>query len=214
MGLIYLIRHGQTLWNKEEVFRGQSDIPLNDFGRRQAEAIAGELRERRLKNPLFISSPLKRALETAQIAGSFQPSISITETEALTDINFGEWQGKSREEVEKLYPELYKKWLEDPAGVLFPGGESLREAAVRAEKAFISLAREHPEKDLVIFSHRVINKVLLSLLLCGDLNLFWRIRQDTACINILAREGSSFSLLLLNDTCHLRALGEKDRLDF
>lgn len=214
MGLIYLIRHGQTLWNKEEVFRGQSDIPLNDFGRRQAEAIARELKERKLKNPLFFSSPLKRARETAQIAGGFLPGLSVMDVEALIDINFGQWQGKSRKEVEKFYPELYRIWQENPAEVVFPGGEALREVAARAEKAFISIAREHPKNDLVIVTHRVINKVLLSLLLCADLDLFWKIRQDTACINILARERSFFSMLVINDTCHLRPLGKGDQRDF
>ncbi|MGI6308107.1 MAG: histidine phosphatase family protein [Dethiobacteria bacterium] len=214
MGLIYLIRHGQTLWNKEEVFRGQSDIPLNDFGRRQAGAIAKELQEKKLKNPIFFSSPLKRARETAEIAGSFLPGISVSDVEALTDINFGEWQGQAREEIEKLYPELYRMWQENPAGVVFPGGEDLREVAARAEKAFMSIVREHPENDVVIVTHRVVNKVLLSLLLCANLDLFWKIRQDTACINILARERSIFNMLVINDSCHLRPLGKGDLRDF
>jgi len=214
MGLIYLIRHGQTLWNKEEVFRGQSDIPLNDFGRLQARAIARELQERKLNNPVFFSSPLKRARETAEIAGSFLPGLSIIDVEALIDINFGEWQGRAREEIEKLYPELYRMWQENPAGVVFPGGDALPEVAARAEKAFMEIAQEHPENDVVIVTHRVINKVLLSLLLCADLHLFWKIRQDTACINILAWERSGFNMLVINDTCHLRPLGKEDLCDF
>jgi broad specificity phosphatase PhoE len=214
MGLIYLIRHGQTIWNKEEVFRGQSDIPLNDFGRLQAGAIARELQERKLKNPVFFSSPLKRARETAEIAGSFLPGIIVVEVEALTDINFGQWQGQPREEVEKLYPELYRMWQDNPAGVVFPGGDALRDVAARAEKAFMHIAQEHPENDVIIVTHRVINKVLLSVLLCADLDLFWKIRQDTACINILAQERSGFNMLVINDTCHLRSLGKGDVRDF
>lgn len=214
MGLIYLIRHGQTLWNMEEVFRGQSDIPLNDFGRRQAEALAEELQEKKLKNPVFFSSPLKRARETAEIAGSFLPGISVSDVEPLIDINFGEWQGQAREEIEKLYPELYRMWQENPAGVVFPRGEDLQEVATRAGKAFMSIVREHLENDVIIVTHRVINKVLLSLLLCANLDLFWKIRQDTACINILTWERSIFNMLVINDTCHLRPLGKVDLRDF
>ncbi|RJR20838.1 MAG: histidine phosphatase family protein [Desulfobacteraceae bacterium] len=214
MGLIYLIRHGQTMWNKEEVFRGQSDIPLNDFGRQQASAIAKELQEKKLQNPVFFSSPLKRARETAEIASSFLPGISVIDIEALIDIHFGEWQGQAKEKIEKLYPELYRMWLESPAEVVFPGGEDLKKVADRAEKAFIAIAREHMENDVIIVTHRVINKVLLCRLLGAGFDSFWKIRQDTACINILTWEHFLFNMLVINDTCHLRPLGKGDLRDF
>ena len=142
------------------------------------------------------------------------PGISVSDVEALTDINFSEWQGQAREEIEKLYPELYRMWQENPAGVVFPGGENLQEVAARAEKAFMSIVRKHPENDVIIVAHRVVNKVLLSLLLCTNLDLFWKIRQDTACINILTWERSIFNMLVINDTCHLRPLGKRDLRDF
>lgn len=214
MGLIYLIRHGRTLWNKEEVFRGQADIPLNEFGRLQAKALSKELQERKLKDPIFFSSPLKRAWETAKIAGSFLPGISVTDVGAFVDISFGEWQGQTREKVGNLYPELFRMWQRNPAEVVFPGGGNLGEVADRAKKAFMDIAQGYPENDVIIVTHRVINKVLLSLLLCANLDLFWKIRQDTACINVLAWEGSIVNMLVINDTCHLRPLGKGDLCDF
>jgi len=184
MRAVYLIRHGQTVWNKEEIFRGRADIPLNDFGRRQARMIADFLQERGLRDAVFFSSPLKRARETAKIAGGLLSEKDVHTVEAFTDINFGPWEGKARVEVEKLYPELYRLWQEEPASVAFPEGESLREAAARAVEAFSAIAEKYAANDIIIVSHRVINKLLLCSFLEAGLNSFWRIRQDTACINI------------------------------
>lgn len=214
MGTIYLIRHGRTEWNEKEVFRGQFDIPLDDFGRRQARALAETLQKRNLKDPLFFSSPLKRALETGQIASSFLGKNSVQIEKGFTDLNFGIWQGMTKTQVEKEYPELYKIWLVDPARAAFPGGESLKEVAKRAKQALVSIARKYKERDVLIITHRVVNKVLLCSILEAGLNSFWKIRQDTACLNILAWEKDSFSVVLMNDTCHLRPLEVSDAGDF
>ncbi|MEW5920619.1 MAG: histidine phosphatase family protein [Bacillota bacterium] len=214
MGRIFLVRHGQTTWNKEEVFRGTLDIPLNDFGRKQAQEVGNKLKSLSLNDPLLISSPLGRALETAEIAGKaiFGKQVSIEQN--FTDINFGEWQGKAKTEIEKLYPGLYRKWLTDPATIIFPGGESLEKVAARAKGTLYRLARDCKDHDLVIVSHRVVNKVLLCCLLGAGLNPFWKIKQDTACINILEYDGLSFFICVLNDTCHLLPFEQGDTTDF
>ncbi len=229
MGFIYLIRHGQTRWNKEEIFRGQYDIPLDDFGRKQALAVAEELKTRKLEKPIFLSSPLQRASETAILASSFldekedkfsnykktssTTGAQIYTENAFNDINFGEWQGKSRALVESSYPELYQKWIVEPDSVSFPGGGNLRETSIKALEAFYTAAKKYAEYDLVIVSHRVITKALLCMLLGCSLNVFRRIQQNTACINLLEWDGASFNFLLLNDTCHLRYLQEKNNYD-
>ena len=111
------------------------DIPLNDFGKKQAQEMGKKLRNQNLNNPLLISSPLTRAMETAEIAGEAISHKKVSKEQAFIDLNFGEWQGKSKKEIEKMHPELYWKWLTEPATKVFPGGDSLRILAARAEDA-------------------------------------------------------------------------------
>jgi broad specificity phosphatase PhoE len=214
MGLIYLVRHGRTSWNKDEVFRGTIDIPLDDFGRLQAQAVGQELHRRELINPVFFSSPLQRAQETAQIACSYFGHIRVNTETAFTDLNFGEWQGKAKTEVAEKYPQLYRSWQDEPDHVVFPGGDNLVGICRRAEAALFGIAEENSDRDTVIVTHRVVIKALLSRLFSNSLGAFWKIRQGTACINLLEWDRASFSVISMNDTCHLRQLEKTDKSDF
>ena len=121
MTTIMLIRHGETNWNVEEVFRGQIDIRLNKTGSKTS-GVVGEA----LDVPIIAvySSPLKRAVKTAQIIASGH-NTNIIIAPDLTDLDYGEWQGLSHEEVKEKYKKLYGKWLESPHLVKMPRGEGL-----------------------------------------------------------------------------------------
>lgn len=216
MTVVFLLRHGETRWNREEVFRGRSDVPLNDFGRKQAKALGEALLSSGLvKNPAFIAGPLSRATETAQIVASAlyaDPADILTE-EAFNDICFGEWEGKTLPQVEQHYPELFKLWRDKPHEVSFPGGEKLDRVGERSEKALYRLVASYPDKELIIVSHRAVNKILLLRLLGLRAHAFWKIQQNTACLNELHYKDSEFILVRLNETCHLRDFG-RDKGDF
>lgn len=211
---ILLLRHGETKWNREQIFCGQSDIPLNDFGHKQAEALGEALQKWDLIHPQFITSPLSRASETASIAAAvFNQEEEIIVEEVFNDICFGEWEGKTAAQIENSYPELYKRWQSEPGKVNFPGGENLGAAADRAEKGIYHIGRTDTGRTKVIISHRAVNKALLCRLLGLGQDSFWKLQQNTACINELAFTGSDFILVKLNDTCHLQQLGT-DKKDF
>lgn len=209
---IYLARHGRTAWNREEIFRGRTDIPLDELGRRQAHALGQHLA--RAGIGVVVSSPLSRALETARIACSCWDGRDPRPDPAFTDLSFGEWEGLSRQEVQQRYPELYRRWATDPASVTFPGGESLSLVEERAWPALQSLAQAHAGETILVVTHRVVCKVLLGRALGAGLAAFWRIRQDTACLNLLEWRGDRVEVVRMNDTCHLRPLEESDRTDF
>ncbi|MGM0653416.1 MAG: histidine phosphatase family protein, partial [Bacillota bacterium] len=107
-------------------------------------------------------------------------------------------------EIKQKYPELYQTWLEHPEKAVFPGGENLKKAADRAEEGIYRAAGNNPGGHTIIFAHRAINKVLLCRLLGLGEPGFWKIRQDTACLNELAYGSRNFILVKLNDTCHLQ----------
>ena len=199
---IYLVRHGETLWNKEEVFRGRKDIPLNETGRLQAEKVGAYFAGIPLGR--IVSSPLERAAQTAQAIGK-TTGIPVETTEELTDINFGVWEGSSLRDVEERYPTQFDLWKRSPQNLQVSGGETL--AMVR-ERVSESLARltSLGEGATALITHRVICKmIVLSCLNIGDEH-FWDLKYDPASVTLLEGEHGSFTLVFSNDTCHLKEL--------
>jgi broad specificity phosphatase PhoE len=211
MTTLYLVRHGQTAWNREEVFRGRADIPLNETGRKEA-LLTGQYLERVKVDSLY-SSPLSRAVETAEAIARYQGK-EVQISRGLIDIDFGRWQGVSHERVKERYGDLYRQWKDTPHLVGFPRGESLEDVRERALRVIDEIVRDHADETLLMVSHRVVNKTVLCGLLGLDNSHFWQIGQDTGCINIL-EFGQGFILRRLNDTSHLVAIeGERVQVDF
>ena len=208
---VILIRHGETDWNTEQVFRGRIDVPLNKVGISQAEAVGFSLRDRDID--ALYSSPLKRAFETAQMLAKGR-NLEMKSEEGFIDINFGLWQGISHQKVKEDFKDLYARWMNEPHKVTFPEGESLGEVKIRSQKALDTIVKNNPGRTVAIVSHRVVNKVLLCTVLGLDLSHFWNIRQDTCAVNSFEYKEDSYYLTLLNDTCHLKGVKGASLLDF
>ena len=198
-----LVRHGQTQWNREERFRGRADLPLNETGARQAEAVAWSLKAWPVS--AIYHSPLKRALETASIiAGALAlPSVNL---DALIDIDFGSWTGLSDQEAATQDGALWHTWLESPQKVRFPGGESLDDVRQRVVAAVEELAVRHDRQTVILVSHNVVCRVLMCAMLGLDNSRFWQVKQDVCTLNIFELRDSLPTVSLLNDTCHLKTL--------
>ncbi|MEW6442140.1 MAG: histidine phosphatase family protein [bacterium] len=211
MTRIVLVRHGRTEWNRDEIFRGTIDVPLDEQGRTEAACARDWLRGDTFH--AAISSPLSRAVETAQII--LEPhGIPVVKHAGLTDIDFGEWQSKSLHEVKRDYAELYRMWKERPQDVFFPKGEGLGAVRDRALEAIGELVRRHPGQSVLVAAHRVVNKVLIASLLGLDNSHFWQIGQDTAALNEFVFDQGTWICRRINDTCHLRTLQGCSTRDF
>lgn len=205
----FLVRHGETQWNKQEIFRGLKDIPLNKTGLNQARALAQNLKN--IPIDLILSSPLKRARQTAQEISKLQ-GIQVRNEPAFIDINFGRWQGISKTKVKEIYPKLYHQWLQQPHKVRFPRGETLYEARQRVAHALMKLARQSQTENVLIVTHRVICKIILCIGLGRNNSYFWRIKQDTTALNIFSYNNKKWLIERLNDTSHLKRLGKRTTL--
>ena len=197
-----LVRHGETEWNRVERFRGRTDIELNGTGRRQARAAAQRLSDWQIG--AIYSSPLKRALQTAQpIAEACGLGVAVLE--GIADVDYGAWAGLSGEEARVQYPDAYQTWVHTPLLARFPQGESLRQVQARSWSALEEISSAHEGETILLVSHVVVNRVLI----CSALGLvedaFWRIGQDNAAINVLQGANGRYLVLLLNDTCHLES---------
>lgn len=200
---LVLIRHGQTAWNegaRQERFRGRTDLPLDESGQAQAQAVAARLAGEPLA--AIYTSPLLRARQTiAPLADRL--GLAIQPHEGLLDIHYGDWQGLTHAQAAAAYPELYACWRTTPRQVHFPGGESLADLQARLRSLLDDLTTRHPGQTVVLVGHQMVNKILACTLLGLDLDQIWRVRQDTAGLNLFQRPGDAWHTFSLNDTCHL-----------
>lgn len=202
---LILVRHGETDWNKDKVFRGHMDMRLNATGVAQADATAEAL-----KGVVFdaiYSSPLKRALVTARrIAKPHE--IEVRTADGLTDIFFGSWQGLTEAQVEEKQPKLLRKWKESPAGFRPPGGESTKKAWKRVNSELREVLFMHGTGTVVVVSHRVPLKLMTAYLLGRKRGSIGEIRHDPCAISVFKVHGKGeYEAVNLNDSGHLRGLG-------
>ena len=196
---IILARHGETKWNVEEVFRGRTDIELNQTGIKQAELLAGYLSKRKID--AIYSSPLKRAVKTAETIAGYH-GLDIKVAPGLIDFDCGDWHGLLRQEVQDKYKELYDLWVNHPDKVKIPGGESLNDVGERAISVLDDVITKHGG-TVILVAHRVVNKVLTCALLGLDNSHFWNIRQDICGITTFVHENGQFILTEHNNTSFL-----------
>jgi len=210
MTKVMLIRHGDTDWNVEEIFRGRADVELNEIGIKQAELLAKYFADERIV--AIYSSPLKRALRTAEII-AVSHHIDVITAPELIDFEYGEWQGLSHDTVKEKYKALYDEWLTNPHLVKVPKGESLDDVRKRATSLVDRIIIKH-EGTVALVSHRVVGKVLICALLGLDNSHFWNIRLDTCGITTFVYEKKGFVLTGHNDTSFLKPLGKAALSDF
>ena len=144
---LFLVRHGETDWNAEGRWQGQTDVPLNPRGREQAREVAGRLRSAGLAS--IASSDLLRARTTAEIVAA-ELGLAVSHLDAaLRERRFGCFEGLTREEVLARYPEAWARYVADP-GPAPPGGESRDELLGRLLPAVTSAAARLPGPVLVV----------------------------------------------------------------
>ena len=150
MTQLCLVRHGQTDWNLEGRYQGQSDVPLNENGLAQARSLIERLNGRTFA--AVYSSDLKRARQTAKpIANKLGLPVQIEPR--LREINQGEWEGVLVEDIKARYAEIWSQRTVDPASVRPPGGETVSEVAERVYAALDGIARLFPTERVLIVSH-------------------------------------------------------------
>jgi broad specificity phosphatase PhoE len=196
-----LIRHGQTEWNRVERFRGRADVPLNPTG--LSEALATGVRVAAAWKPCAVySSPLSRSVRTAEaVARHFDLPVRIHP--GLADIDYGRWQGRTPDEARQDWPEEVRAWYETPEKARIPGGETLAELQTRAMAAVAEISTRHPEETVVLVGHTVVNRIILLAVLGLGNERFWHLRQEPCAINEFEHDGRDFTLVSMNDTCHL-----------
>ncbi len=158
---LYLVRHGETDWNRQNKIQGRTDIPLNETGREQAESLA-----RRVKDGYVISavytSPQRRAIQTAGVIGE-EIGITPVTKRGLEEMSLGKWEGYSWRQVRELFPAEYGIWYQNRRYQLPPEGESYQQLLDRLLEAINEIIAEN-KGNVLIVTHSAVIMTLMSFI--------------------------------------------------
>lgn len=199
MAKLYLVRHGETEWNKENLFQGQSDIDLNETGIKQAEKLRDHLNGNKID--AIYCSDLKRALTTANIIAS-RHNITVIPCSELREMSFGELEGKDIAEC-LSNPRTSRWWDSHDPTCPPPGGESVGQLIERVSE-FVKRIDLYSDKTYIIVSHGGTVRALICALLGIDYKFWWQFRCSHTSVSMVdASEKRGIVLASLNDTSHL-----------
>lgn len=203
---LYFIRHGVTESNASGHLQGHRDVPLSAQGRREAEATAAHLKAL-LPGPVRLySSPLRRAMETAEtVAGAL--GVPITADAAWMEMDVGDLSGHSWAEAQTLWPEHTSLWYRDTRRVHFPGAaESIAAFMDRVQDATRSLLAADAATPILVVTHGgALNIAMRTVLQIGVPDAF-PFRFDNCGITFVRWRGTHFRVERFNDTRHLAML--------
>lgn len=199
---LFMVRHGQTDFSRENRFCGSIDPPLNDAGRRMAEAL-GEAYGSKGWDAIYCS-PSTRARQTAAPVAT-RAGVELTADDGLREIAYGEWESLRHEEVKAKWPEAYAYWAADTASRGTPGGETAFQVAARAALTLERVRARHADGGRVLLvSHKATVRILTCALLGMDVRLFRdRIAQPTAAVTRFDLKPAGAMLMMLGDVSHL-----------
>ncbi len=204
---ILLVRHGETEWNRLHRFQGRSDVPLNAEGIAQAHALAAAVRGEPIV--ALYSSPLARALQTARIIHAFHTGVPLVMERDLAEMDLGAFDGMEARQWAEENPEFLRIWQEDPSRVRMPGGETLEDVQARALRTLDRICLDHHPGDcLLISGHNFLNLTLLCHAMEIPLARFRSLRQGTAALNRLMKQGDRLWVEILDDRSHLQDRAE------
>jgi alpha-ribazole phosphatase len=201
---LFLVRHGQTDWNLNQRFQGQSDIPLNESGRQQATALGSRLKHEHID--IIFASDLQRAHETANIIAAHHHASEIRIDKRLREMNFGAWEGLTYDEIKRSDPATLAAWEADISTTAAPNGEMLNQLTMRVESVLNDLRAQYADKTILIAAHGGPLQILLCLALNISPSRYWQFHLSPASLSKIAFYPAGTIINLMNDTCHVSPL--------
>jgi broad specificity phosphatase PhoE len=198
--VIILVRHGRTDVNARGLLLGRLDPPLDATGERQAKAVAAALSS--LRDPRVVTSPLRRAVQTAEAVAAGL-AVAPTVDDRWIELDYGDWDGLPLAEVPES---TWRAWRDDLA-LRPPGGETLRELAARVRAALAEMAEEAAGRDVVVVSHVSPIKAAVAWALDVGDEVAWRMFLGPASITRVRVSGRGASLVSFNETAPLDRAG-------
>lgn len=203
MTKLYLVRHGETEWNKVSRIQGKTDTELSDKGINQAKLLAKRLACEDIN--YVYSSSLKRALMTAEIITG-RKKCGIVKSDKYHEICLGPWEGMTINEIKEKYSEHFRVYREDPANFKLPGAETFLDLAERTYSAIMEIVSCHKGGNILLVSHGTAIKAAIIKILGIDIKNYTKFKVDNASVSIIGfpeDDPEKPVVFCLNDTNHL-----------
>lgn len=199
--MIYLVRHGETAFNRDGLGLGRADVPLTEFGLEQARAVAQRLQAAHIDR--VVCSPLSRARSVAELV-AMEHGLRVEPLEALTELDVGETEGLGFAEMRKQFPEFLARWASDAGWrAPMPGGESIADVSARLEPLVAEILAGPPDAAIAVVSHNFTLRVLLCAVLGLEASKFRSFELGLAAVTTLSVRNGRAAVHSMNDRCHL-----------
>lgn len=201
---LFLVRHGETDFNRQGIVQGRGvDTPLNDLGIAQAQALAERFRDEPID--AVVSSPLRRALQTAECVAKQIGIAEIATDPDLEEMSWGIFEGKSQSETQSVaFEEMKRRWQAGEHDYGVERGESLRQVQTRGVAAIDRILESHGGQRVFVVAHgRFLRILLASLLRDFGIPRMEELQHTNTGVNHLVHDGQEFSAIKLNCTVHL-----------
>jgi broad specificity phosphatase PhoE len=192
---LYIMRHGETTWNRDNKIQGQRDPRLSPTGRQQVTATAKHLRGRKIERVL--SSDLRRAKESAALVRQ-QVKQPIDTSPALREIGLGAWEGMTPAQINRRHGNGYAQWLNNPTGVRIPQAERHEEFQLRIVRCWYEEILPRSENHLLVVTHGGVITALLSHLLHS--------RFETLLLHLTLHNASITHIVLRDHHAHVETV--------
>ncbi len=200
MSTLYLVRHGQTEWNRVGRFQGHTDIALNALGHREALRVALALAPCGISQ--IYSSDLSRAVATAQpLAAAL--GLAVVEQQAWRERSYGIFEGLTREEIESRHPVERAQWLKHDPDFAIEGGESLRQFTERVLACLAALVAADDGRPRCVVAHGGVLDVVYRHIQGIDLSSPRQWTMRNAAINEVRLEAGALTIVRWGDDAHL-----------
>ena len=196
MKTIYLIRHGEIPHTKPRHYIGQTDLSLTEYGEEQVKRLGESLAPYSIQN--IVLSPLLRCQQSGQILRSIIGA-SVETKEGLAEIDLGDWEDLTAEQIKKLYPGAHEARGNDMVHYRPANGESFDDLRRRVWPVFQQIV-DAMDENVAIVAHAGVNRVLLSHILGMPPENLFRLGQTYACFNIIHFKNDAFKVESLNIT--------------
>ena len=200
MGMLLIVRHGETEWNAEGRIQGHTDIGLSEKGAEQAHSLG--IRLAGINIDVAYTSDLKRSSETAKLALGGR-DIVLNETAMLREYNKGAFEGLTLAEIKARFPDEYPRYLEKDLGYAPKGGESIRDVSARMAKIINEIKTNHLNETVLVVSHGGVLRAAMVSLLGMPIEGNWSFVFGNCGLTMVDTHEDNAVLRLFNDTSHL-----------
>ena len=197
---IFLIRHGETEWNRQSRLQGNSDMHLSPEGLNQAKILAENAPFKHAD--AIYSSDLSRAVTTAKIIAE-RFNLNVKTMPELRETDFGDWEGRFIDELFAESPRSFGKFFTDPERCHPPHGETFLECQARVMIGIREIIANHDNQNVIVVSHGAAIRLILGAALDMPIHKMWAIAQFNMALNVLRVDDGEITVELMNSTEHL-----------